>query len=106
MRDIIKKQLMNLDLAQIEYYDKEGHFYFIPQYQGPSFKLHKMYLVSINLDNTYNITHEYLKVYVSAIRAGSIYIDAAACNPITKEDLNYYWSGWVKERDLKQIAVL
>lgn len=106
MRDSIKKQLLNLDLAKIEYYDKVGHFYYIPKYTGPTFVLNKMYLVSIAQPNPYNISNEYLKAYVSDIKAGSVYIDAVACNPITKQDLNYYWSGWVKERDLKQLAVL
>ena len=106
MRDVIKKQLLNLDLAKIEYYDKDGDFYFIPKYQGVSYQLNKLYLIRISLDNNYNISQEYLKAYISDKKAGSIYIDAVACNPITKQDLNYYWSGWVKEKDLKQLAVL
>ena len=106
MRDCIKKQLLSLELAKIEYYDEVEHFYHIPKYTGPTFTINKMYLVKIDKVNSYNITYEYLKAYVSDIKAGSIYIDAVACNPITKEDLKYFWSGWVKERDLEQIAVL
>lgn len=105
MRDLIKKQLLNLDLAKIEYYDKISHYYVIPKYTGAMYELNKMYLVQVAQPNSYNITFEYLKVYISDISAGRVYIDASACNPITKADLNFYWSGWVKMSDLKQIAI-
>lgn len=106
MRDYIKKQLLSLELAKIEYYEKDGHYYFIPKYVGKTYLLNKIYLVRIALPNSYNITHEYLRAYVSQSKGGKIYIDASACNPITKQDLNYFWSGWINERDLEQLAVL
>lgn len=104
MRDIIKKQLLNLDLAKIAYYDKVSHCYVIPKYTGTNYNLNKMYLVQISLPNAYNINYEYLKIYVSDRKGGQIYVDASACNPITKDDLNFYWSGWLKMSDLKLVS--
>ena len=111
MREYIKKQLLALELAKIEYYDEVEHFYFIPKYSKPSFQLNKMYLISVSdeaaTDSNATVpTHTYLKAYVTDIKDTSIYIDAVAVNPITKQDLNYFWSGWIKEKYLTQIAVL
>lgn len=111
MREYIKKQLLALELAQIEYYDEVDHFYFIPKYSKPSYNLNKMYLVQVDkslVDDQSNgfPNQEYLKVYVTDSNDTEIYIDAVAVNPITKKDLNYFWSGWIKEKYLTQIAVL
>ena len=111
MREYIKKQLLSLELAQIEYYDEEEHFYFIPKYSKPSYQLNKVYLVKVE-DSAFKDTNAdlpkqtYLKIYVTEIKDTSIYIDAVAINPITKQDINYFWSGWIKEKYLTQIAVL
>lgn len=111
MREYIKKQLLSLELAQIEYYDEVDHFYFIPKYSKPSYQLNKVYLVKVEdtafEDKTVDLPKQtYLKIYVTEIKDTSIYIDAVAVNPITKQDLNYFWSGWIKEKYLTQIAVL
>ena len=70
-----------------------------------------MYLISVSDEavtdpNATVPAHTYLKAYVTDIKDTSIYIDAVAVNPITKQDLNYFWSGWIKEKYLTQIAVL
>ena len=111
MREYIKKQLLALELAQIEYYDEVDHFYFIPKYTKPTYQLNKIYLVKVEdiafNDQTADLPKQaYLKAYVTEIKDTSIYIDAVAINPITKQDLNYFWSGWIKEKYLTQIAVL
>ena len=94
MRESIKKQLLALELAQIEYYDTAEHYYFIPKYQGPNYQLNKMYLVQVNLEAMSSQEdvpkQEYLKAYVSQKSDTKIYIDAVGCNPITKQDLNYF----------------
>ena len=109
MREYIKNQLLSLDLAQIEYYDTAGHYFFIPKYSKPAFVVNKMYLVEVEpelIDAKDKPLQRYLKIYVAEDGIDGLKVDAVGCNPITKENTNYFWSGWIKEKYLKQIAVL
>jgi len=120
MRSIIKKQLAEVNYADLSNFNKETNSFIIPKYNKPKYELNRMYLIQVagvlvnntdsvlasNWNNGTAPKTNYLKIYVSKIVGKMIYVDSIGFNFETKRDTSLTWTGWLPVEQITQLAVL
>lgn len=120
MREIIRKQLENLNFVELNQFDPQTGCFIIPKYSKPVYDIGKCYLVKVSADlvnnrnsviaaNWNNSTcpsTEYLKIYVSKQKGKMIFVDSLAFDIQNNRDLSTMWSGWLPTDSLTQMATL
>lgn len=117
---IVEQQLKKVSWANLNNYNKETGIYYIPRYTKPSYQVGSCYIIKIpaelvnnknsllatNYNNNLAPKYQYLKIYISKTLGTLIYVDSIGVDPVTKQDINDIWSGWLDAKDLEQITIL
>jgi len=115
--DIIKKQLLSLELAIPSSYDPETNSYFIPKYSGDIYSVGKSYLIELNSEllltdkiyeweNTRKPSSKYLKITVNQSIAKMIQVMGVEADLGDSFTQTKIWEGWLNIDYIKQIKPL
>ena len=110
INQIIKDQLEKVEVAKVGAYDPIKKMYVIPKHTEATFEVNHCYLIRLDktllnpnsndilVDNWNQGSypkHEYMKVSVVQKLSTNIKVDGLYYDPITKQDINELWSGWL-----------
>lgn len=118
MKELIKKQLESVEIADLSNYNAETNTFIIPQKKTIKLKENKAYLIYIrdsffwddivkkNWNNGSEPLDRYLKIEVISIMSSMVKVMSIGYDPLNKVDTNRFWSGWLKINDIDIIATL
>ena len=120
MREIIKEQLKQVQVADLNNFDTTTNTYHIPKYIKPNYDIGSCYIIKVSKQLLNNATsvwatnwnngsfpkNEYLKIYVSKVLGKMLFVDSVAFDINTEQDLFDVWTGWVPTTEITQIKVV
>lgn len=119
MNKTIQKQLNNVKIADLSNFNEETNTYYIPKYVYCKLDVGKYYLICLddsllnennnlilksNWRNKSTPQCKYMKVDVVKNMNKMVLINGVGYDNNTKEDLNYFWYGWLPVQNIKVIS--
>lgn len=118
MRPYTKKQLEKSSYLNLNNCTRLDGGYFIPKYTAPRFEVNENYIIQVNRElvdapNSLLATNwnrgtapkaEFLKIYVTQVSNGMLYVNSVAMQSPDGPVLGLLWCGWLPVRDVKYIT--
>lgn len=118
MNNLIKKQLEQVQIADLTNFNEDSYTYIIPQKKTIKIEKNKAYLIFLNDSFFYNTTlrdnwnkgfmpkDRYLKCEVDNVAAKMIKITGIGYDMLNKKDTYNFWNGWVTLDDIQVLQKL
>jgi len=118
MNELVKKQLENVQIADLRNFNEESNTYIIPQKKSIKLEMNKAYLIYLNDSFFYNKTlkdnwnkgfmpkDRYLKCEINNIISKMINVTGIGYDILNNKDTYNFWNGWVCLDDIQVIQKL